>query len=341
MSGADIVVRDPGLSLLEDAAELSATGLRFTRDLTFDEWQEYGRRLQRVHGSILWWLGDWLRYGDRRYGEMYTQALDETEYAYQTLKQAAYMADRFEEKFRRLNLSWSHHQEVASLEPEEADALLDAAEEKGWSQKDLRNAVREYKRALAGKTPLPAGTYRVLYADPPWEYSQQVEGYGHTDKHYPTMPTKEIEALEVEEMAADDAVLFLWTTSPKLEEGLAVLGAWGFEYKAHLVWDKVLHNFGHYVSVRHELLLIGTRGSYTPTADQVKLHDSVQEIERTEHSRKPGAFRDIIDSMYPPGDERDRVELFARGDLPDHWEGHGDEWQPSEGFRAELGGDDA
>jgi N6-adenosine-specific RNA methylase IME4 len=75
---------------------------------------------------------------------------------------------------------------------------------------------------------------------------------------------------------------------------------------------------GHYNSVRHEHLLICTRGKATP--DHLELFDSVQAIERTEHSRKPDRFREIIDALYPHGK---RVELFARGLLPEGWVGWG------------------
>jgi N6-adenosine-specific RNA methylase IME4 len=77
---------------------------------------------------------------------------------------------------------------------------------------------------------------------------------------------------------------------------------------------------GHYNSVRHEILLICTKGSCTP--QNVKLFDSVQSIERTEHSVKPEAFREIIDTLYPHGK---RIELFARRSLPGEWKGWGNE----------------
>jgi hypothetical protein len=127
--------------------------------------------------------------------------------------------------------------------------------------------------------------YRVIYADPPWSYGdkQNIEGLGGAVKHYPTMPLQDICALPVP--AADNAVLFLWVTSPLLEDSFKVINAWGFKYKSSFVWDKVAHNMGHYNSVRHEFLLIATRGSCTP--DVPKLLDSVVSIERTEHSRKP------------------------------------------------------
>lgn len=156
--------------------------------------------------------------------------------------------------------------------------------------------------------------YRVIYADPPWSYGdkQNIEGLGGAVKHYPTMPLNDICALPVP--AADNAVLFLWVTSPLLEDSFKVINAWGFKYKSSFVWDKVAHNMGHYNSVRHEFLLIATRGSCTP--DVPKLLDSVVSIERTEHSRKPKEFRDMIDMLYPVGE---RLEMFAR-EAPEGWD---------------------
>ena len=81
------------------------------------------------------------------------------------------------------------------------------------------------------------------------------------------------------------------------------------------------HNFGYYNSVRHEILLIAGKGTATPTMEKVKLHDSVVEIERTEHSVKPDYFRDLIDELYPFGN---RIELFARK-AAEGWERWGDE----------------
>jgi N6-adenosine-specific RNA methylase IME4 len=105
----------------------------------------------------------------------------------------------------------------------------------------------------------------------------------------------------------DNAVLFLWVTWPFLEKCFKVIKAWGFQYKTGMCWDKVKHNFGYYVSVRSELMLISTKGSCTP--DVKKLYDNVISIERTKHSEKPERFRGIIDELYPTGN---RIELFAR-----------------------------
>ena len=190
-------------------------------------------------------------------------------------------------------------------------------------------AYRQMKKdAVAGKVAsLPTGKYRVLYADPPWSYSdkQSVKGdfgtgTGAAEAHYPSLSVSELRALPISGLVQEDAVLFLWVTSPLLPEGLNVAQAWGFKYKAAFVWDKVKHNMGHYNSVRHELLLICTRGSCTP--DVSTLFDSVQSIERTTHSEKPEEFRTIIDTLYPHGE---RLELFRRGNTPDGWKVWGNE----------------
>ena len=96
--------------------------------------------------------------------------------------------------------------------------------------------------------------YRVIYADPPWSYNdkQDTGMLGGAVKHYTTMPLDDICALPVP--AADNAVLFMWVTSPLLEDSFKVINAWGFKYKSSFVWDKVAHNMGHYNSVRHEFL---------------------------------------------------------------------------------------
>lgn len=181
------------------------------------------------------------------------------------------------------------------------------------------------KQFLAGEKEeapeLPDGKYRIIYADPPWKYSDTlVDGYGPAEFHYPPMTTTELCELPIKELADDNAVLFLWVTSPLLEDSFKIIKAWGFEYKSSFVWDKIKHNYGHYNSVRHEFLLVCTKGSCTPDVPQ--LFDSVQSIERTDrHSEKPEEFRTIIDTLYTRGR---RIELFAREQV-EGWEAWGNE----------------
>lgn len=202
---------------------------------------------------------------------------------------------------------------VASMDPESQKIILDkvfTGEAKG-----VVDARRLLRKEEAKAAPPLEGKYRVIYADPPWKYGDERDGSttGATD-HYPTMSIAELCDLPILDITEDSAVLFLWTTSPLLEDSFKVINAWGFKYKSSFVWDKVKHNMGHYNSVRHEFLLICTRGSCTP--DVVKLFDSVQSIERTEHSKKPEEFRAIIDILYTHGN---KIELFARQPA-DGWE---------------------
>jgi len=184
---------------------------------------------------------------------------------------------------------------------------------------------RKKKAELADRLiEMPAGKFRVFYADPPWSYNDKLggsisESYGAAEKHYPSMSIQDLCAMPITDMADEIAVLFMWTTSPLLFECQPVFKSWGFTYKASFIWDKVSHNMGHYNSVRHEFLLICTRGSCTP--DVNKLYDSVQSIERGKHSEKPEAFREIIDHIYPHGK---RIELFARKPA-EGWEVYGNE----------------
>lgn len=188
--------------------------------------------------------------------------------------------------------------------------------------KSMRDAERLTRKAEAAEvSAMPTGKYRVIYADPPWKYGDGLtENYGGTQYHYPSMSTDELCAMPVKDMAEDDAVLFLWVTSPLLEECFPIIRAWGFKYKSSFVWDKIKHNMGHYNSVRHEFLLICTRGSCTP--DEKTLIDSVQSIERTQkHSEKPEEFRRIIETLYKHGS---KLELFARCQHED-WEVYGNQ----------------
>ena len=162
----------------------------------------------------------------------------------------------------------------------------------------LNAAYREMKRRNVAEAPaLPSRKYRVIYADPPWSYGNTMPpGTTQPDDYYPLMRTSDICALPIRDLAEQDSVLFLWTTSPHLPEAFDVISAWGFEYKTSFVWDKVKHNMGHYNSVRQAIASM-LAGSCTP--DVPKLFDSVQTIERTEHSVKPEEFRTIIDTIYP------------------------------------------
>jgi N6-adenosine-specific RNA methylase IME4 len=298
---------------------ITPTGLELPPDLTVEEWLEIGLKLQSVERSVMWWLGDWLRYGERKYGEMYSQALEETDYSYQTLADAAWVAGKVEFSRRRENLPFSHHREVAPLPPEQQDEILDAAQREAWSRNAVRAEVNRRKNsAVIGSLPssstctvedLSALSQRgdrfgTIYADPPWLYGNQGTRAA-TGNHYGGMTVEEIAALPIRELAADNAHLHLWTTNAFLFDCKAIMEAWGFEYKSCFVWVKPQMGLGNYWRLSHEFMLFGVRGSAPFRARDQK---SWLECARGKHSAKPEQVRQMIEKVSPGP----YLELFGR-----------------------------
>lgn len=150
--------------------------------------------------------------------------------------------------------------------------------------------------------------YPVIYADPPWRYEFSSDDADMIENHYPTMALSEICALPVEDMATPDAILFLWATSPKLEEAMSVLNSWGFTYRTCAIWDKQHIGMGYYFRQQHELLLVATRGSMPVPAPSNRPASVVSE-KKGGHSAKPAAFAEMIERMYP---ELPKLEMFCR-----------------------------
>ena len=148
--------------------------------------------------------------------------------------------------------------------------------------------------------------YDVIYADPPWRYDFSKSNSREIENQYPTMTVEEICALRVP--SAKNSVLYLWATAPKLLEALAVMKAWGFQYKTQAVWDKQVLGMGYWFRGQHELLLVGTKGNFSPPPQPLRT-SSVFSYHRNKHSKKPAEIRDYIKAWFPLAN---RVELFAR-----------------------------
>jgi hypothetical protein len=123
----------------------TAVALTFPRGLTFDEWEANGRVLARVDRASKWWLGDWLNFGEDRFGERYVQVTGQLGLDEQTLMNYAWVARAFPHSARAEQLTWRHHQEVAALEPTVRAALLAQARAEGWSTRALRAEIRRQR----------------------------------------------------------------------------------------------------------------------------------------------------------------------------------------------------
>ena len=203
---------------------------------------------------------------------------------------------------------------VDSVDPRALGAAIKRLRDTKTAEKKAKRAGRE--AALAFKQlALPDKRYGVIYADPEWRFEPYCRETGldrAADNHYPTTPTNDIVLRPVGSIAAKDSVLFLWATAPMLRAGMRVMENWGFDYKSHFIWGKDRIGNGYWNRNKHELLLIGTRGN-VPAPAMGEQWDSLIPAPLGEHSAKPDAFHELIESYFP---NLPKIELNARRARP-------------------------
>lgn len=307
--------------LPEKYCEVTANSLTFKGEVPFEVWENIGSGLKKIGGSIQLWLGDWLNYGEKVYGEKYSQALEGTHYAYTTLREYASIAQRTENLRKNvdshLQLPITHLNLIADLEPKQQEKWAKKAAENQMTVKELREAIKESRKTPTPK--LPEGKYNVIYTDPPWEYSNSGFEMSAENK-YPTMSIEEIKKIEVPNLSADNCIMFMWATNPLLKDAIELMNYWGFDYKTNFVWVKTRHTAGFYIFGQHELLLIGVRGSMLPQGDKPI---SVIRGENKIHSKKPLEVYETIELMFP---NAKYLEMFARNER-EKWTSWGNETQ--------------
>jgi N6-adenosine-specific RNA methylase IME4 len=161
--------------------------------------------------------------------------------------------------------------------------------------------------------------FATILADPPWQFMNKTGKIAPEHKRlarYGTMKLDEIAALPVDSLAAPTAHLYLWCPNALLPEGLAVLKAWGFNYKSNLVWHKIRKDggpdgrgVGFYFRNVTELVLFGVRGKSARTLAPGRSQVNFLATRKREHSRKPDEQYDIIEACSPGP----FLELFGRG----------------------------
>jgi N6-adenosine-specific RNA methylase IME4 len=203
---------------------------------------------------------------------------------------------------------------AVAIEPKAATETARQIQQERTAER-RQERVEKINEIAKGNAPLEVltQTYPIVYADPPWRYEHARTENRAIENHYPTMTLEEICTLPVQDIAAADAVLFMWATSPKLEESLQVINSWGFSYRTSIVWDKEIMGPGYYARQQHEYLLIAKRGNPPMPKEEDRIRSVVRIRRGHEHSEKPTEFYEIIERMYP---EFDRIELFARTRRP-------------------------
>ncbi len=171
--------------------------------------------------------------------------------------------------------------------------------------------------------------YNTIYADPPWQFQNRTGKVAPEHRRllrYETMTIDDIRRLPIAEISDEKAHLYLWVPNALLPDGLAVMDAWGFEYKSNIVWEKIRKDggpdgrgVGFYFRNVTELLLFGIKKNSSPnrTLDPARSQVNLVRSQKREHSRKPDEIIPIIEACS----QGERIELFARGDRPgwDMW----------------------
>ena len=161
--------------------------------------------------------------------------------------------------------------------------------------------------------------FRTVLADPPWRFQNRTGKVAPEHRRlsrYGTMTLDEIAALPVDRFADAPAHLYLWVPNALLPEGQAAMDAWGFRYKANLVWHKVRKDggsdgrgVGFYFRNVTEILLFGTRGKNVRTLPPGRRQVNMMATRKREHSRKPDEQYDLIEGCsWGP-----YLEMFGRG----------------------------
>jgi N6-adenosine-specific RNA methylase IME4 len=161
-------------------------------------------------------------------------------------------------------------------------------------------------------------SYSTILADPPWRFLNRTGKVAPEHKRlnrYGTLPLDEIKEIPVHLVSNKNAHLYLWVPNALLKEGLEVMEAWGFKYKANIIWHKVRKDggpdgrgVGFYFRNTTEILLFGIRGSMR-TLQPGRTQVNILRTQKQEHSRKPDETYNLIESCSPGP----YLELFARG----------------------------
>ena len=222
---------------------------------------------------------------------------------------------------------------------------MDLFEQEPEKSKQKISGYRIYNRKQKLKTKhnnlpdfypeLPKKKYSIIYADPPWDYGgkMQFDKSGKTEFNkdwkkdvfisaanfkYPTVKTKKLMEIPVQQISQDDCLLFMWVTNPHLKQGIELGTSWGFDYKTvGFVWDKMNHNPGQYTLSYCELCLIFKKGRIPNPRGKRNIKQLVR-VPRGRHSEKPIQVLKGIDEMFP---SQSKIELFARRSNPgwDTW----------------------
>ena len=215
---------------------------------------------------------------------------------------------------------------VVDLPPEEQDILLgrvQAGEAKNLKAARRKADIQKQRKEIeAGTIKLPDGVFEIIAIDPPWPYDGVYDpDFRRGTCAYPSMTIEDLKALNLP--AADNCVLWLWTTNAFMPEACTLLDAWGFNLKTILTWVKPRLGLGRWLRNCTEHCLLATKGA--PRVD-LKNQTTVLEAPGREHSRKPDEFYALVEELCIGR----RLDYFSREARPG-WEQYGNDPTKFEG----------
>lgn len=169
--------------------------------------------------------------------------------------------------------------------------------------------------------------YDVIYADPPWKFSSRgARGGRYGELDYPTMTKKELMAMRVQDVVAENCALFMWSTSAHMPHALEIGEAWGFKYvRIDKIWVKDRPVVGPWGMSDMEPMLLFVKGKMCSEQAVRNQKQAYTASRDGKHSEKPSLFRDLIEERFP--DAR-KLEMFAR-QVPEGWDVFGNEVENS------------
>lgn len=284
--------------------------------------QEYAR--QAKDGQMIEWATEIRLRAERRAGQLLKDMAASGERRDHSQRSRGATSENLPPKLDDLGVSKtqsSRWQKLAEMDDEAFEERTTTAKKQAVASVEMTAAERtaekkerrqEREAELGAKqSALPTKRFGVILADPEWRFEPYSRDTGMdraADNHYPTSEAQIIADRPVQDIAADDCVLFLWATVPMLPEALSVMDAWGFEYKSHFIWAKDRIGTGYWSRNQHELLLVGTRGS-VPAPAMGTQWSSLIDAPVGRHSEKPEASYELIEQYFPT---LPKIELNAR-----------------------------
>jgi len=183
----------------------------------------------------------------------------------------------------------------------------------------IEEKKKEIKKLVPEK--VIKGVYDIIVIDPPWKYSINDENDEYDPESnrgivpYPTMEYETLKKIKIP--AAENCILWLWTTNNHIHQALHLVEDWGFEKKGLITWNKQIFGTGRWFRSQTEHIIFAIKGK--PYFQNTKWTTLISE-KRTTHSTKPEIFYKMVDETCAGR----KLDYFARKKR-EGWDSYGDE----------------